>query len=188
MNVPLVQRNRRVYITGFMTSGKSTLGPILANALGFEFVDLDLEIAARAGKSIRRIFLEEGEARFRQMERNAVAEMSTRDKIVIALGGGALEDKETLRLVTGTGIVVYLKVPVEEIVRRLRNKTDRPMVLNADGERLSEEELRERVLTILGRREPLYARADITVPADQARIGVTVDRLVRALGLLIGKD
>ena len=188
MTTPLEKRNRRIYIAGFMTSGKSTIGPILANALGFEFVDLDVAIATRAGKSIREIFLEDGEAHFRQKERDLVAELSARDRTVIALGGGTVEDPETLTRVTSTGILVYLKVPVDEIVRRLRNKTDRPMVLGPDGERLNEDDLRQRILTILSRREPLYGRADLTISADQARIGVTVDRLVHMLSPLVGKD
>ena len=185
--IPLHQRNRRIYITGFMTSGKSTIGPILANALGFEFVDLDVAVSQREGKTIREVFLEKGEAYFRQSERAMVAELSTRDHTVIALGGGTLEDPETLHVVMSTGIMVYIKVPVDEIVRRLRNKTDRPMVLGPDGERLSEEDLRQRVLAILSRREPLYEHADISIHGDQARIGLTVDRLVHMVNPLVGK-
>lgn len=185
MTIPLQQRNHRIYLTGFMTSGKSTIGPILANALGFEFVDLDTMIAEQEGKSIREIFQEDGEAYFRKKEQATVRALSTRERIVIALGGGTLDDPETLATVASTGILVYLKIPVEEIVRRLRNKTDRPMVLGADGERLTEQDLRERILGILARREPIYARADITVQGDQARVGVTVDRLVRLLSPLV---
>ena len=185
MTIPLQQRNRRVYITGFMASGKSTIGPILANALGFEFVDLDATIAESAGMTIRQIFLQHGEAHFRQIEREHITALSARDRTVIALGGGSVEDAATLALICSTGILVYLKVPVDEIVRRLRNKTDRPMVLDAEGERLSDMDLRKRILTILTRREPLYSRADITITSDQVRVGVTVDRLVRMLNPLL---
>lgn len=185
MTVPLRERNRRVYIAGFMASGKSTLGPIVANTLGFEFVDLDAAIAAREGHSVRNIFRDKGEAYFRTAERAIVAELSLREGLIVSLGGGTVADPEAFRILTTTGILVYLRVPVREIVRRLRRKTDRPMVLGPDGERLKEEELRERVVALLARREPLYAQADVTIDADQVRLGFTVDRLVGALRPLL---
>ncbi len=185
MSIPIAERNRRIFLTGFMASGKSTIGPILANALGFEFVDLDLAIARVEGKTVREIFRDEGEHYFRERERAMVTELSGRDRVVISLGGGTLSDPDTLPIITGSGILVYLKVPVGEITRRLRNKTDRPMVLNADGERLNEDQLRDRIATLLAMREPVYALADVTLEADQQRLGLTVDRLVRALAPLV---
>jgi shikimate kinase len=185
MTAPVQQRNRRIYLTGFMGSGKSTIGPILANVLGYEFVDLDNAIAAREGKSVREIFRDHGESHFRRKERETVAELSLRDGLIVSLGGGTLTDQDCLAVVKATGILVYLKVPLEEIVRRLRNKTDRPMVLGPDGERLNEQELRERILQLLAQREPFYANADLTIVADQVRLGLTVDRLVRELSPLM---
>jgi shikimate kinase len=178
-------RNRRIYLTGFMASGKSTIGPILANVLGFDFVDLDKEIAAQEGKTVREIFRQNGESYFRQRERETLTALSQREGIIVALGGGTLGDQESLALATGTGILVYLKIPLEEIVRRLRNKSDRPMVLGRDGDRLGEPELRERVSRLLASREPLYARADLTIAVDQMRVGVTVDRLVHELSPML---
>lgn len=185
MTPPLQHRNRRIYLTGFMGSGKSTIGPILANVLGYEFVDLDSAVGAREGKTVREIFRDHGESYFRQKERETVTELSLRDGLIVSLGGGTLSDQEALAIVTTTGILVYLKVPVEEIVRRLRNKTDRPMVLGPDGERLNEEELRQRILHLLAEREPLYAHADLTILADQMRLGLTVDRLVKELSPML---
>jgi shikimate kinase len=181
MTIPVRQRNRRIYIAGFMASGKSTVGPILANTLGFDFVDLDVRIAAAEGKSVREIFNNHGEAYFRQRERDEVGALSRREHVVVSLGGGTLLDPGSMEIVTTTGILIYLKVAAEIVLRRLRNKTDRPMVLGPDGNRLSEEELRQRILTLLAQREPLYARADVTVQADQEHLGLTVDRLVHAL-------
>jgi shikimate kinase len=185
MTPPVQHRNRRIYLTGFMGSGKSTIGPILANVLGYEFVDLDDAVAAREGKTVREIFRDHGESYFRRKECETIAELSLRDRLIVSLGGGTLADQESLAIVTSTGILVYLKVPVEEIVRRLRNKTDRPMVLGPDGERLNEEELRQRILHLLAQREPFYAHADLTILADQTRLGLTVDRLVRELSPLL---
>lgn len=185
MTVPVQQRNRRIYIAGFMASGKSTVGPILANAIGFDFVDLDVDIAAREGMSVKEIFSTHGESYFRQCERKAVAALSVRNHVVVSLGGGTLMDSGALEIITSTGILVYLKVTVDLVLRRLRNKTDRPMVLGADGQRLSEPELRKRIDNLLEQREPLYARADLTVMADEQRLGLTVDQLVDHLRPLL---
>lgn len=185
MTLPPQQRNRRIFITGFMASGKSTLGPILANSLGFDFLDLDAAIAAQEGKSIREIFGGKGERYFRRREREILTALGGREGIVVSLGGGTLSDPDTLSLIMSSGILVYLKVPPEEIIRRLRHKTDRPMVLGVDGERLDEGHLRERVGVLLASREPLYALADLTIEADQVRLGLTVDRLVRLLTPLL---
>jgi shikimate kinase len=185
MTVPIAQRNQRIFLTGFMASGKSTIGPILANAIGFNFADLDSTIAREDGKSVREIFRDLGETYFRRREREVVTAMGLRDRTVISLGGGTLADPETLEIVKTSGILVYLKVTVDEITRRLRNKTDRPMVLGVDGHRLAEGELRERVVSLLAAREPFYSQADITLEADQSRLGLTVDRLVHALAPLI---
>jgi shikimate kinase len=185
MTVPVRQRNTRVYIAGFMASGKSTVGPILANSLGFDFVDLDVRIAAKEGKSVGEIFKDHGEAYFRQKEREEIEALSRRAHVVVSLGGGTLLDPASMEIVTSTGILVYLRVAAEIVLRRLRNKTDRPMVLGPDGARLSEEELRQRILTLLAQREPLYASADVTVQADQEHLGLTVDRLVHELAPLL---
>jgi shikimate kinase len=185
MIVPVRQRNNRIYIAGFMASGKSTVGPILANSLGFDFVDLDVCIAAKEGRSVREIFSDHGEEYFRQREREEVEALSRRDRIVVSLGGGTVLDAGSMEIVTTTGILVYLKVAAEIVLRRLRNKTDRPMVLGPDGERLNEDELLQRILTLLAQREPFYTRADITLQADQEHLGLTVDRLVHELAPLL---
>jgi shikimate kinase len=179
------QRNHRIYLAGFMASGKSTVGPILANTVGYDFVDLDAVVAEREGKSVKDIFKEHGEAYFRGKERDAVRMLSTRNRIVVSLGGGTVLDEGSMEILTTTGILVYLKVPAEIVFKRLRHKTDRPMVLGPDGQRLKEDELRARIAGLLAQREPLYARADITVQADEARLGVTVDRLVDQLRPLL---
>src|SRR4051794_8767336 len=121
-------RNRLIYLTGFMASGKSTIGPILANTLGYNAIDLDRAIEAKAGKTIAQMFHDDGEASFRSVERETLTELSTLQDYVVSLGGGTILQEENLRILTTTGIVVYLKVDVEQLFKRLRHKTDRPVL------------------------------------------------------------
>jgi len=176
-----VNRSSRIYLTGFMASGKSTVGPILANSLGYDFVDLDTMIEVSQHTTVREIFREHGEQHFRRLEREAIAVLSMRNNLVVALGGGTLTDPVNLRMATTTGILVYLKVPPEEILKRVQHRTDRPLLTGPEGERLAPAALRERVLALYNAREPLYSNADIIVVADEQRLGLTVDKVVKLL-------
>ena len=126
---------RNIVLTGFMGTGKTAVGRAVARILGREFVDMDALIAARAGKPIPRIFVEDGEEAFRHMERALCRELSIRDGLVIATGGGALVDPDNRALMMKTGIVVCLTASRDEIVRRL-NETDaaaRPLLGDDPG-------------------------------------------------------
>ena len=174
-------RQDLIYLTGFMGSGKSTIAPILANVLGYDVVDLDNEIVKTTGKKIHNIFLEEGEERFRTIERDLLHRMSSRHRCVISLGGGTIANEENFAVVKSTGLLIYLKTENEEIFRRLRKKTDRPLLKNAEGGKLSDTELRERIRHILGNREPFYHQADLIIETMNQRVGITVDAIVRAV-------
>jgi len=174
-------RRERVYLTGFMGSGKSTIGPILANTIGFDFVDLDRAIEESEGKSVTRVFQEDGEQYFRGVERSMLERLSTRPNLVVSLGGGTLSDRASLATVTSSGILVYIKISTELLFKRLQNRSDRPLLMGSDGNRLSGPDLRERIERLAREREPLYARADVTIEADERRVGITVDRVVRIL-------
>ncbi len=115
--------NRRiVYLTGFMGSGKSTVGPILANTLGWDFYDLDRVIEEREGLSVRDIFEKKGEEYFRELERKAFLDMSNGDKVIISLGGGTAASQENIDLLKKNGKLVYLKISPEAAYARLRFK------------------------------------------------------------------
>jgi shikimate kinase len=116
--------HQNIVLVGAMGSGKSAVGYLLAHMLGFGFIDTDAEIEAGAGKSVARIFKEQGEDAFRSMERKVVARAASAHKHVIATGGGALEDDESWRALTANGLVVWLNPPVEELVRRLASGPD----------------------------------------------------------------
>ena len=185
MTVRDARRGDRVYLTGFMGSGKSTIGPILANSIGYEFADLDALVEAAAGMTVAQIFREKGEEAFRALERRALAEAAARTRLVVALGGGVVTDPASLALVTSTGIMVYLRATPEDIAGRLRRKRDRPLILDEGGAPLGEEALRERIRSLLAQREPLYGRAEVIVDTDSSRLGLTVDMIVRRLTPLL---
>ena len=110
----------RVVLTGFMGSGKSTIGPLLADCLGWRFLDLDSEIERRDGRSVARIFAESGEPHFRKLESAALATLLGRRRVVLALGGGAPEELGNRLLLEQTPLtaVVYLAAPFEALVTR----------------------------------------------------------------------
>jgi shikimate kinase len=182
---PVHERNGRIYLAGFMGSGKSTIGPILANTLGFSFVDIDRSIEEEQQKSISAIFREDGEQHFRALEQAALLRLKDIPGMVIALGGGTLTNPENLNTVCASGILVYLKISEEQLFRRLRRRGDRPMLVGPDGGPLDDDQLRARILTLFRAREPMYARADITMQTDETRLGVTVDLLVQKLKPLL---
>jgi len=176
-----------IFLTGFSGSGKSTIGPLLANSLGYEFIDLDQTIEKHAGKTITRIFAENGEEFFRNLEFHSLEQVVEQTNLVISLGGGVLEHDRSYELIKASGTLVYLKSPARTLARRLFNKTDRPLLRGDKGRKLSREEIEEKISTILSKREPRYESADITVQTDIHRIGSTVEELTRKIERYVRK-
>jgi shikimate kinase len=168
-----------IFLTGFMGSGKSTIGPILANTLGFNYIDVDQYIEQHEHKRVVDIFAADGEQAFRQMERTALLALSTQHRCVVSLGGGTLSNEDNFQLITQNGILVYLKLSPAEILLRVQHRNDRPMLRDADGKPLPLPEMETRILDLLSRREPFYSRADIVIPTDHMRVGVTVDEIMK---------
>jgi len=155
---------RRIWLAGFMAAGKSTVGRLLADELGWQFVDTDELVTSRAERSIPELF-EEGEELFRSLEREAVREAAGDQRCVIALGGGALQDEETRAFIRRGGLLVYLRVEPDELERRLRTETlSRPLVRGK-----KQDELRARIAALLDDRIPHYENADLIVPAGARR-------------------
>jgi shikimate kinase len=150
-----------IFLIGFMATGKTTVGRILAARLGWRLVDLDDVIARDAGQSVPRIFETEGEPGFRAREARALVEVSRERKVVVATGGGAACREENLRAMLGAGRVVALAITPEEAVRRARGGAGRPLLSGPDPVATA--------TALLGAREPFYARAHLSVD--------TVDRL-----------
>lgn len=166
---------RTVILTGFMGAGKSTVGALLAQRLGWEFLDVDSAVEARAGKSVASIFAQEGEAAFRALEAEAIRDHAQRERLVLALGGGALEAESTrefLSILNGTG-VVFLDAPLEVLVARCLAQpqaAERPVLADREG-------LRRRFEARL----PHYRGAHLSVPTDGLTPMQVVDEILEAL-------
>lgn len=117
-----------IALIGFMGSGKSTIGRILAKYMDMKFIDIDKMIAAREKKSIPEIFSEKGEQYFRKLERDIVKEESLNNNIVIATGGGVIIDNENIKNLKETSFVVYLDCTIECIYERVKNSKTRPLL------------------------------------------------------------
>ncbi len=169
-----------VYLTGFMGVGKSTVGPILANTLGWDYFDLDKVIEKRLGKKIKKIFEENGETFFRQVESEILKELSGNKGAIISLGGGTIVNHNNLSIIRDTGKVIYLKASVDSIYKRVAFKRDRPNLL-IEGEEFSKEKLIQKINNLFLAREKYYNQADITINTDDIPVGVTVDRIAKII-------
>jgi shikimate kinase len=183
-----INKKSLIFLTGFMGSGKSTIGPILANTLGFKYLDVDQLIEQKTNKRIVEIFNSEGEQAFRSLERNALQELIQLNHCVISLGGGTIANEENCQLVLQKGILVYLKLSPKEIIKRVQYRSDRPMLNDEHGNKLSPLELKNRVLDLIARREQFYARADVVITADNIRVGATVDQIVKNIHIMIAEE
>jgi shikimate kinase len=168
-----------VTLAGFMGTGKTDVGRCLARSLGWPFIDTDAAIEAETGRSVAALFADEGEAAFRVRERAAVAQACARPRAIIAVGGGALLDAENRRLLFAAGPVVCLRAAPREILRRLGDARDRPL-LNGDGT-ASEAERLARIESLLAARAPIYALATHAVDTD----GLSPDEVARRIRTLI---
>jgi len=178
-------KEKLIYLTGFMTSGKSTIGPILANTIGWKFFDLDNLIEESAGKSIVKIFEEEGEKYFRDLESNILQKISSETKTIISLGGGTITNNDNLPLIRRTGKLIYLKTSPEAIYLRIKNKVNRPLFRELVLNETPEKEMREKIDAMLEARTAIYEKADIIINTDHQSVGLTVDKLARLLNKYI---
>jgi shikimate kinase len=161
-------------IIGFMGTGKTTVGKVLAERLGRRFIDLDDAIGARAGRSIADIFREGGETAFRELEQEALREALAQPGVVLATGGGAACREPNLSMMLAAGRVVALSASAEEVLRRTGRRSGRPLL---DGAADPLEAARE----LLQQREPFYARAHIRVDTVNKRPEEVVTEVLGAL-------
>ncbi|HXS76171.1 MAG TPA: shikimate kinase [Terracidiphilus sp.] len=176
MNVPTSTSPVRIVLTGFMGSGKSTVGPLIADRLGWRFVDVDDVIEAEAGASIARIFAERGESEFRDLEYKTIARLASGDHLVLALGGGAIEREETRNLLIqgSRTFLVHLEVELQTTLTRCRGTEGARPVL-ADQANLAAR---------YQRRLPLYRMAHTNVNVDGLTPAEVATSILRAAGLM----
>jgi shikimate kinase len=164
---------RSIVLVGMMGAGKSTIGRRLSARLGLPFLDADAEIEAAAGMSIPDIFESRGETDFRDGEARVIARLLDSGPAVIATGGGAVMRQETRDRIRDKAVSIWLKVDPDIIMRRVKRRSDRPLLQTADPEATVERLIRER--------EPIYRHADLTVWSRDVPHEKIVDECIDAL-------
>lgn len=170
-----------IYLTGFMTSGKSTIGPILGNVVGWSYMDLDSFIEHKSGMTINEIFEKNGEEFFRKLETQALIEISNSKKTIVSLGGGTLASSINYDIIKRTGKFIYLKAKPETIYKRIKNKTNRPLFQDLVLSDASEKDFLQRIVDLLNQREVFYNKADLIINTDNIDIGKTVDLIANKI-------
>jgi len=162
-----------------MGAGKSRIGRELSLQIDRPFYDSDKWIEEREGKSVKEIFDQLGELYFRQKEKEAIRQLSAIETpAVIALGGGAILDKENRILLNKSGTIIYIKSSPESIFERVRHNTKRPL-LKIDGDENFEQSLLERIRQLLDERDALYKQADIVIDRDVLTLPEIVEAIIR---------
>ncbi len=164
-----------------MGSGKTTLGQILANSIGWDFIDLDKEIETKFKLKIAEIFKLHGEKYFREIESETLIDVCRLNNTIISLGGGTITIPENLRLIKDSGKTIYIKSSPEDIYFRLRYKTNRPLFQGMDNKLLSKEEAIARIKQMIAEREKFYSTADLTFNVEKTEVGKAVDLLVKLI-------
>jgi shikimate kinase len=165
---------QRLFLIGPMGAGKTTVGKRLADALELTFVDSDAEIEQRTGVSIPTIFDIEGEQGFRTREEQAIDELSWRERIVLATGGGAVLSAATRERLRARGTVIFLDASVEQQLRRTRHDRNRPLLRTSDP--------KARLQQLLEQRLPLYREtADLRFTSDNGSPRRLVQRILNGL-------
>lgn len=161
-----------------MGTGKSSVGKILAERLGCQFIDLDALIVAEAGRSIKEIFAEQGEPYFRALEAEIVRRLASENEkgAVVSTGGGVVIDPENRRWMRENGVVVNLTATAQAIRKRLAADNERPLLQNDNS--------LEKIVSMLAEREPFYRDADIRI----ATTGKGVDDIVLQILVWLKKE
>lgn len=171
---------RPIVLVGLMGAGKTSVGRRLAEKLGIPFIDADHEIEAAAGKPIKEIFADHGEAYFREGERRVIQRLIGNGAQVLATGGGAYMNEETRQRIKEHGISVWLRASLPILMKRVAKRSDRPL-LQADNP--------EAVMRgLMEQRYPVYALADVTVESRDVQHGQMVNDVIRALAQWDGWD
>lgn len=166
--------NDRIFLIGFMGSGKSTYGRALARALHYDFMDMDQLIEETAEMNIPAIFKEHGEAVFRKWEHDILLELCKRERIVISTGGGAPCHSGMMQIMKENGITIYIKLTPEALRDRLlHSRTERPLIKGK-----SESELLAFIQNLLAEREYYYTQASHSVNG----LNLQVEELVSLIG------
>jgi len=146
---------RNVYLTGFMGTGKTSVGRVLAELLGYRYVDLDDQVVAQTGQSVSELFARHGEQYFRELESAALSGIAGEEGLVVATGGGVVIANRNRQTMRESGLIVNLTAPREVIRERLGDDDTRPLLQGTDPD--------GKITRMLAERESFYADADMRV-------------------------
>ena len=168
----------RIVLIGLRCSGKTSVGELVAERLGWEFLDADDELVKRAGRSIKEIFETDGEPAFRALEKETLADLCERENLVLATGGGAVLDPDNVKVMKRNALVVHLDAPAETLFRRMQRDPvtgqQRPALTDLDG--------RAEMAAVAQRRAPLYEAArDIVVDTGRVDVDEAAETIAGAL-------
>lgn len=171
----------RVFLIGYMGSGKTTIGKVVAKSMGLGFVDMDTHIENREHKSVSQIFTELGEEKFRELEKKCLHEVSEYDEVVISTGGGAPCYFDNMEVINRQGISIYLNLSAENLAERLRktNLQKRPILAQYKGK-----DLEKFIGDTLEKREVFYGKAHFKVNGTDDEIAnKIVEYLIKNQGV-----
>ena len=154
LTVSSLLKGVNLYLIGMMGAGKTTVGRELAKQLSYGFLDADVVIEQATGRSINQLFASEGEAGFRQLESDVIAQICAFTKLVISTGGGVILQRKNWSYLRH-GLIVWLDVPVEVLYQRLAEDTTRPLLQDVD--------LKEKLRSLKEQRQSLYNQADLRI-------------------------
>ena len=169
-----------IVLVGLMGAGKTTVGRRLAEKLSLAFIDADHEIELAAGQTIPEIFAQHGEAYFRDGERKVIARLLENGAQVLATGGGAFMNAETRTTIKRNAISIWLRADFDLLMRRVRRRSNRPLLQNDDPEAVMRK--------LIAERYPVYAEADITVDSRDVAHTSIVNSIIRSLARWPGWD
>ncbi|WP_131777270.1 shikimate kinase AroK [Legionella impletisoli] len=163
---------RNIFLIGPMGAGKSTIGRTLAKELKLEFYDTDEVIEERSGADISWIFDVEGEEGFRKREQKVIEELTQKNNIVLATGGGVVMSPENRNALAARGTVIYLKASLQQQFERTKRDTKRPL--------LQTDDLEQRLETLKEEREPFYEElADVSFETDKLTVKAVANNIIK---------
>jgi len=164
---------QNIFLVGFMGAGKSTVGRILAEKIGYRYCDADKFIETQAGTTITQIFADHGEEHFRDLESESMESLSTKEKQVVATGGGVVQRDRNWDAMYRGGITIYLKAPIEVIWERIKHSKTRPL--------LQVENPLETARELLNKRTPLYEKADLIVDTSNLSLEEVAKEIITSI-------
>ena len=170
----LLNINNKINISlcGMMGSGKSTIGKILANKLDYNFIDVDKMIEIDAKKSIKKIFEEDGEEYFRDLEEKITINILKLKKTIVSLGGGAIINEKIRNSIKKNSYNIYLNVDLDILIKRLKNSKTRPLIYKKN--------LKKELINLINIREKFYRKADLIVK-NEKNIIVTTENIIEKI-------